>query len=273
MPFPTTTAALPFTPVVAVEFAGQLLISSSEVNPCVIGINHFAPRHEISICLIVSKPGMPPTMQPLCLNKLEENFSISLDPPNPGGGVSAYAPTPEPFRRDDPNNDEHDLRWAIDMNKLHDPDKLSTNDEGVKPCVTLSDGVLYTIDRTDPDVLQIELVCGSTTTDLVSIASNIGAIVPLTGRRKVVLAWSEPAGDQEVRLPRENDPPGTTYVISVINEPPFGTPPDNELAHYYNVLQKDDGSSIPSNRKCALLVNPSTLLMTDEIPCMPVIGP
>jgi hypothetical protein len=270
MPFQTTSEPLTLTPVVAVEFAGQLLISSREVNPCVNGINPFAPRHEISICLIISKPGFPPTIQPLCLNRLDDDFTIRVDPPNVGGsGVTAYAPTPEPFDPADQNNDIHDLRWAIDMNKLHAPDVLKTIPAGVMPGITLSDGVLYTIDK-----IEVLLACGGGQANQTTIAASIGAALSLAGAQQVILDWDEPAGPQTLALPRKTDPPNTTYIVSIINDPPFGTPRHDELAHYYNVLQKEDGSSL--SRKCEIAVPPPDAPgpeMTDEIPCMPVIGP
>ncbi|MFL6228576.1 MAG: hypothetical protein ACJ741_07325 [Pyrinomonadaceae bacterium] len=274
MPFKPTPAPLPVSPV-CVQFAGQLLISSERVSPCEIAVNHFAPLHELSLNLIVCKPGRPPTIQPLCLNRLEGDFTISVDPPYDVGGVTAYEPTPEPFRRDDPNNDPQDLRWAIDMGKMHAPDRLATNDAGVRPCVTLSDGVLYSIDIINREKMSVELACGSTTTDLVSMAESIGAVIPLEEKRQVVLAWDEPAGRQMVRLPRENDPAGTTYVVTVVNDPPYGTPPDDELGHYYNVLQRADGSTIPTDQRCQLIVSKkgTGIEKTDEIPCMPVLAP
>jgi hypothetical protein len=280
MPFDRSTVPLPTSPDVTVELTGLLLfMPANNSSSCAIGVHRTAPDHKLEIALVVCEPGKPPCLVPLHSGNLEsEPFSIRVTPDS--HRVSAWKPTLLPFDRANPANDETDLQWAVDINQMH-PEGL--NCINVHPCVTIYDGIFYTRKKSKEEKVDVDLVRGTSHTNLHSIAGTIGVAITLSGQSKVLLDWRNSAGPQTENLPREGDLPGTTYVLSIRNvpPPPATTPGHNEMAHYYEVLRRLDGSEVPAEQKFDLNVTLKPveetrpgIRKTDEIPCMPTIfGP
>jgi hypothetical protein len=291
MPLRTTPTPPPLLPTVTVLFIGQLLIDSSGATPCNIRVNYKADVHDLSISLIVTEPGKSPSSIILHHGKLQrENFSVKVIsatyPNGVPGGVTAYHPgTPNPA-------DELDFSRALSLSLMHQPGSVIVNTGLAEPGIALYNGVLYTHKKTG-DALDIALLCGSSTKTLNGIAARIAAALPLAAGQQVSLDWYDSGKPLKKLLPREGDDPGTTYVVSIINEPPQGAPtPHDEMEQYYKVLLKADGSAIGDGEKCQLnvskhlkanessagksrLVEPEVKerRMTDEIPCMPLLVP
>jgi hypothetical protein len=276
-PFKKWSGQLPTLPTVKVVFSGLLLIRAGANNSCDIGVHRWAdtPPHTLRIALTIMKPGEDPIEFLYFSGLLDKNpFSITVTPPS-GDGISAYLPSPTPFKRDEPANQKEDLRWALNVNWLH-PNDVEVVPDGITPGITLNEGVLYSYFRTAKDDPKLELR-GPKNYDLPSIGSKVGAAIPLTGSGQVILKWSEHGIPQNRALPRQGDPLGTRYIISISNEPTSsGAAGHDELEQYYKVLQKKStGTQFPPNEKHTLKVIPkqTPLLKTDEIPCMPILGP
>ncbi len=269
MPFNTTTThPLTAAAKVTVEFKGLLLLKPDGNNGCEIGIHRFSSTHMFQVILIVRKPERAPTLVRLVTGPLTRPFAINVTPP-PCMGVQAFAPTPEPFDRSNPNrtNNNLDFRWAINMRTPHP--NADFND-GAHPVATMNAGILYTptLSRTS---LDPRLVPAPTTADTPQIrlrrfSANLAAAICLPADGQVDLSWEESG---ELKLPRPSDPEETTYTISLLNEPPaFGLSSHDELDLYYSVLQVNGEPILAPRYHLDLnLGNPST----DEIPCMPIV--
>jgi hypothetical protein len=259
---PTTTQPLTACAQITVRFAGLLLLRPDAENNCEVGIHRFNNDHTFQIMLIVRKPQRPPTLIRLVTGALTRPFAIDVTP-NPGTGVQAFAPTPAPFLRNAPNNNELDYRWALDLRTIH---ANADFNDGARPVATLNAGTLYTPTVTRL-VLNPQLVQGLIRTPLHRFSADLAAALP-TGST-VELSWDELGEPRRVTLPRPLDPQGTTYTISLINDPPvFGAAAQDELDLYYRVLV-DSGTPIPINKRCRIAYSPGPT--TDEIPCMPVV--
>src|SRR5688572_28454179 len=151
MPFQTTVTEPRMNPLVAVTFAGLMVLRPGPNNTCEVGIHRVNTSHEIRVTLIIRKPHRQPTLLSLLQGPLEAPVLIShLPDPDPlMGRFSVFAPTPEPFKRDDPTNNEFDYRWAVNVAQRHPGVDLNA---GAQPLVTLKTGILYTPHRTIPDL-------------------------------------------------------------------------------------------------------------------------
>ena len=237
MPFPT----IPIQPLTAianvtVRFAGLMLLKPDGTpnNGCEIGIHRFTSDHSFQIILIVRKPQRPPTLIRLVTGALTRPFAINAS--NPGTGVQTFAPSPAAFVRNNPSNNELDFRWALDMGAMHAG--VDFND-GARPVATLNAGVLYTPTLTRPS-LNPQLEQGSPVriTPLHRFAADLAAAINLRVDSTVDLTWDELGDERNFTLPRRFDPPGTTYTISLMNDPPtMGAASHEELSLYYKVLQ------------------------------------
>jgi hypothetical protein len=274
MPFTKTTAPLPTSASVTVKFFGLMFIRpSNDSSFCDIAVLHSssAPNHKLEIELMVEDPAAPQPPNPILLHAgpiTGKPFTIRVDPQT-HAGVFAYKPTPPPFFRDNPGNNELDFQWTIDINELH-PDGLSVKDAEVHPGITMTDGIFYSLKTTEETTVKIILIRGMQKIDLHRIAGSIAAVIPFTGRNQAVLEWCENGLAKTLNLPRSGDPPNTSYSVLVRNLPPPKTPFHDELASYYNALTRFDGNPIPPELRYTLPISGET---SDEIPCMPVGGP
>ena len=264
MPYRTTTTPPSTNAKVTVKFAGLLLLKPGATNGCEIGIHRFSNIHTFQIMLIVNKPQRPSTLIRLLNGPLTRPLAISVIP-DPGTGVQAFAPTPEPFVRNNATNDVLDYRWALNLRKLH---PTADFNDGARPVALLNAGVIYTPNLTNPGFAP-ELVQGTTTTPLYRLAADLAAAIDLTAGSLVALSWFELGDPQTLILPRPSDPPDTTYTISLLNDPPIISPPaHDELALYYKVLEVN-GAPIPNSARSSLNFNYDS--NTDEIPCLSVL--
>jgi hypothetical protein len=262
MPFTETNTPPVTKPKVTVRFAGLMLLKPGDNNTCEIGIHKFSSTHMFQVMLIVSKPDRPPTLLRLFTGPLTAPFAISASAP--GSGFQAFAATAAPFVRNDPNNHELDYRWALDLTSLHP--NADFND-GARPVVTLNAGVLYTPTLTRSG-LGLDLVQGNAKKPQHRVAADLAASIEVPSNNVVRLAWSDLGDPQTLDLPRSLDPEGTTYTISLMNDPPISSPAvHDELALYYKVLEVN-GAPVPDVDRGRLNVKDAQ--KTDEIPCLPV---
>jgi hypothetical protein len=273
-----STSRLPKSPTVTVLFKGLVVIAGINDDgktDGLIGLHRLTDDHFLIIEIRgVRKDGTEFLVTRHVGPLSGKDMSIGIDPPT-NTGILAYEPGSTTFDRKSKTNKDEDFRWKVDMN---DPDyfhneKLAMFLPGVKPCIYLNDGVLHTAVLTGEISAQAIPPGGGAHKPLVRLASVIGAAIETNERQRVLLDWG--TGETPLILPRLVDPPDTTYVISVRNEPLAISPtPDkshDELEHYYEVLRKhQDGSALPKAERFMLAISRGT----DEIPCMPaVLGP
>ena len=264
----TTTRDIPATNAgVTVKFAGLMLLKPNENNGgCDIGIHRLSETHALQVIVVVSKPDRPPSLIRLVTGTLTQPFAINVTP-DPGTGVQVFARGADPFDRTK-NNNELDFRWAINMQQLHQDADFNG---GARPVATLNAGTLYTSNLT-PVELTPELVNGVTRTPLPRFSADLAAAIDLSNATTVELSWNLDSGERRtLRLPRPNDPPRTTYTVTLLNDPPAPITSifsHDELAHYYEVLEVN-GQPIPGTNQYRISYNGSPT--TDEIPCMPVV--
>lgn len=274
MPFSATNTVPKIDATVTVKFAGLLLLKAGEGNTCEVGVHHLSPDHVFQAMLVVNAPGRPLELTRLVTGRLPTQLSINLVPA-PESGFQLFAQ--EPFVRDRPGNHDFDYRWAINMRKLNPKADFT---DAARPGVSLNAGILYSSKLTGT-TLRPELInpppppqpssgpeqAGSTLKPLHRFAADLAVAIDIPDTSVLEIRWNERGLD----LPREDDPEGTTYTISLMNDPPSGGPvPHDELGLYYDVLE-EDGEPIPLARQFRFKPRPTA---TDAIPCMPVtVGP
>jgi hypothetical protein len=265
MPFAITNIEPRTDAKVSVKFAGLLLLRPNG-STCEVGVNRFTTTHEFQVTLVIQKPNRPPTLIRLTTGPLTAPFNISADPV-PLAGFSVFER--EPFDRSSSSH-ELDYRWALNLRDKH-PD--ADYNEGAYPPVILNAGVLYTSTLTR-EGLEPQLNKPPEQDLLNRVAADLAVAIDLPCNGKVNLDWSELGAPQHLELPRENDPEGTIYTISLMNDPPLTSIVEHEeLKLYYKVLQVPTATAgvapIAENERWRLDVPDQS--RTDEIPCLPIV--
>ena len=266
MPFTRTTNPPSTNAKVTVEFAGLMSLEAGENNSCIVGVHRWTYTHTFQATLIVCKPDRPPSLVRLFTGPLTGAFLIRLDPDPNQGSFRAFAPTDDPFVRSAAaNNHDFDYRWAINMREYHT--ETQTND-GASPGGTLMTGVLYTPTLTRPGMNPQLVRAGSNPRELYRISADLAAAIETPDGTQVWLQWRELGETKHLTLPRAYDPEGTTYIVSLLNDPPIGTPvAHDEIELYYKILETN-AEPIPDDEQWRLEY--VHFEKTDEIPCMPI---
>jgi hypothetical protein len=170
------------------------------------------------------------------------------------------------------------------MRKLNPKADFTDN---ARPGVTLNAGILYSSKLTSPE-LDPELItptpdpqrpnsgpqqAGAAPRKLHKFAADLAVAIEVPAGSNLVIGWQQSGKQKLLNLPRGTDDPGTTYTISLMNDPPSTsiTVPHDELGLYYDVLE-EGGAAIPPARRFSLKTPQAPA--TDAIPCMPVtVGP
>jgi hypothetical protein len=268
MPFTPTDVEPATNSKVTVTFAGLLLLRQGPGNSLEIGIHKFSNSHSFEAILIINKPNRPPTLIRIVPGPLFSNFVMEVDPA-PATGVQKFVASPDPFDRNHPNNNPLDYRWSFNLRSLPGHDQVDFND-GATPIATLNAGVLYTPNLTRAGLHPI-LTTGAVQTDLNRVGADLAASVPLPVGYQMKLNWSVLGENQPLVLPRDTDPPDTTYTISLINDPPAlvrGPAGHDELKEYYKVLRIGNNPVLPALQA---RLDTARNQLTDEVPCLPVV--
>jgi hypothetical protein len=275
MPFNTTTTVPDPNSPVTVKFTGLMLLKAGPNNTCEVGIHHLSEFHTFEAILVVNQPGRPLTLVRLFSGPLSAPVSIRRAPAPPAG-FQVFAQ--EPFSRNNGSSHEFDHRWALNPRSWHPGVDF---DEGANPILTLNAGILYASNLTR-EGLNPGLVPAPSPTSLPNpkkqraiqplhgFAADLAVAIDVTPPNSgLFIEWDEAGTRQTVQLPRAIDPAGTTYTISLMNEPLSTTAPaHDELSLYYNVLRAN-GNRVPLSRQLRIQVEDPG--RSDEVPCMPVI--
>ena len=283
MPFSTTNTIPKFNATCTVKFAGLMLLKAGEGNTCEVGVHRLSAFHAFQAMLVVNQPGKTLELSRLITGPLTAPLTIDLVPA-PESGFQLFAQ--EPFGRENERSHRFDYRWAINMRKLNPKADFTDN---ARPGVTLNAGILYSSKLTSPD-LEPELIsakpptsgpqppssgpqqAGSAPKKLHKFAADLAVAIDVPDGSNLVIGWQESNQQKILNLPRETDEPGTTYTISLMNDPPTAgiTVPHDELGLYYDVLE-EGGAPIPLAKQFRFKTREEA---TDAIPCMPVtVGP
>lgn len=263
MAFNRTNAVPAVNSTVTVKLTGLLLLKAGPNNTCEIGVHRFSAFHSFLAMLVVNKPNLPLTFIRLTSGPLTAPMSIDLLPA--GAGFQVFAQ--DPFDRTSQNTHELDHRWSINMRSKH---AAADFDDGARPMVTLNCGTLYTSNLTRPNLnpqLVTATVSATPPEPLTRFAADLAVAIDIPQNGVLSISWEELGDPENLDLPRDTDPAGTTYTILLMNEPPTSNPlPHDELALYYKVLRQN-GNRIPENQQFRLQVPPAR---ADEAPCMPI---
>lgn len=295
MPYHDSTE-LPDDPAIKIFLQGQLILQPLEDFICDIGVNRCATNHQFSFELRQRMVDytIPDVVIMRILGKIEPpGVTIDLEPESEAG-VKRFVPTEE-FARDDDDADPQDFRWLVDLSgeEFHNANVV-INGNDTQPAITIMDGIFYTAQRTDPDVVEIKRRGGATGRSVAKdevvlnrIASMMGVNIylPDDGSAKFKLSWMQNGEEKEIVLDKPTEESGIShYEIRIINDPPFiatdELPSHRELREYYKAI---DGVFI---RRSATNLEQTTFqpfelefgkgvtppLGSPTFPCMPVGG-
>lgn len=270
MPFTTTNTVPKIDATVTVKITGLMLLKSGAGNTCDVGVHRLSALHTFQATLIVNTPGLPLSVIRLFTGALTAPFNIDLVPA-PDSGFQLFAQ--EPFVRNGQGSHPFDYRWAINMRKVN-PAADYTDD--AKPEVTLNAGILYSSSLSRPTLQPVLVAATASRSEqpkpLHKFAADLAVAidVPDGSGSSVVVRWEESKQQRILTLPRDIDDAGTTYTISLANDPPTpAATPHDEFTLYYDVLE-EGGAPIPPERRFRLQVPAGVAPGSDAIPCMPV---
>ncbi|HKO98902.1 MAG TPA: hypothetical protein VJU86_18015 [Pyrinomonadaceae bacterium] len=266
MPFTTTSTQPSINALVTVKFAGLMLLKPGPNDTCTVGVHRWASTHTFQVILVVHKRGRPPSFIRLLTGPLNDDFVIRLNPDH-AGDFKAFAATPGTLEANNDNARDYplDYRWRLNLKQFH---PNADYNEGATPEVKLKTGVLYTSNLT-PEDLDPKLVRPDVPLPLPLkyFAADLAVAIQPPATSKVILEWRELGEPQGISLPRERDEEGTTYTVSLMNDPPISYPATHdELALYYKILMVG-GQLIPIEQRWRMTYAYNERL--DEIPCMP----
>lgn len=255
MPFDSTTQINP-NPDVKIFLDGLMLLvpaADATSKRCdVYVINHHASGHELSVEVGVDEPQPTFPFLKLGANILRSGLEISTAAP---AGVKKY----EPNGTSPPGVGP--LSEAVDFSVINPGAQVEPN--GTHPgVIKIRDGVLYAASRSG----NASFRRGSECHDRPTVGTVLAASLDLN-EGELRLTW----GANSIDLPRQDDPPGTKYIISISNSRPIPPPPGtNDFPHLYNgikgVAAADQFSLV--FKRCGDLTKG-----TPRIPCMPgVVG-
>jgi hypothetical protein len=268
-------------PSVTVLIKGQLLIRpAADGKSCRINVNsNTTSPHQLDVLVDAIFPNDTTRSEVELHGPLEDNFSIEVTPQSHGVFGFVVGNPAVPFDRFSTGNDQQDLRWAIDLQNAREFHQTQQDLVCVSEAeygIVLKDGVFYTSDRSDPASLFVDRKRASDILRMNRIGTVIGVIIELSddphNPEKVLINWKQNGTARTQELPRTGDPDGTYYSISLRNEPKSittGTTHD-ELAEYYNVVKKPNGTAFPLNEQFKLEMVQIDSHDGDRIPCMSV---
>jgi hypothetical protein len=238
MPF-ATQQDFPSAPAdVQILLTGLLLLIPQDDGSCFMAVhNTSCTAHRLSIFVHRRGSDTP-------LARFSSSLRIAVEPLT--NSIVTRFVSGDFARRE--SDDPRDSRWAVDFRALHGTGcNLAP---GTRPGINLSEGLLHSFQRTDPNSLRVELVEPQRPpAPLNRIAEKIGANIYLHAGQQVVLRWNDDVGPHELRLPEANNP-GTGYMIEIDNGPEDAGDLHNDFQEYYRIL-----TGVSPNARRDLLFN------------------
>lgn len=257
----TTTNSVPQAKV-TIKFAGLMLLKPNGPDACKIGVHRLSQEHLFQAILTKHKPNLPPTLVRLTTGSLQGQFNMYAN--RTGAAFRVFQTDNGAFDRASSSNHELDYRWGLNLSTLH---PNADYNAGATPEATLNDGVLYTSNLTRLGHKPVLTKTSGGRMELIRVTGDLAAALDLPPGKTLRLSWTDSIGSQTFDLPRQTDPLGTAYTLTLLNEPPgLIASPHDELAYYYDVLRVNGA---PITDKWQLVYEGSP--KNDEIPCLPII--
>jgi hypothetical protein len=280
MPF-NTTQVFPSEepgPDVQIFLHGLLLLRPDENSKvCEVGVHRLSLQHKLSVEVRVkgTVPPDPPLLR-LAGTLDSAGLIIGVTTGDVVGdaslGVSKFVTDNGELDHDDPNNDERDFRWALDLQKL-DPQQppMLLMTRGISPTIKIMDGLFYTARRTNPSDVEVILTnVGNADRPLKSVARIIGANVYLKDGEQLILKWFGEGETKTLTIPKKKaiDRPALIYID---NSPALmpSQPDHSEFAEYFKVITNTTAATRRFNVDFRLKGgNGGVSHGTDRAPCM-----
>jgi hypothetical protein len=243
-----TTPDLRPDPDVRIFFSGLMVLQPApNGQSCEVFVHRSAPNHQLTIEVRQKQAGKPDLIKmrhvgplPYVLQTLG---AAEGDPPIHGMSI-AVETNPKgimAFKSDQPSAEGEGLDQAINIQggEFHGGNVGEVDMLGGRPSILLNDAVLYTADKTRPE-LTINLKKNARQVrKLEPFASLIGGNIYLDQDDTVIVTWQVQGVIEELRLAKRND--GVSYEIYIVNDPLFENetlqiPEHDEFKEYYKLF-------------------------------------
>jgi hypothetical protein len=281
-----TTPDLGSNADVRIFFSGLMVLEpAANGKTCEVFVHRSAPNHQLTIEVRQKQAGKPDLIKMRHVGPLpyalQTPGAAAGDPPIHGmsievsknpKGIKAYKPG-------NPSTEGEELGLAINMEgaDYHAGSAGEIDLLSGRPSILLNDAVLYTADKTRPN-LTINLTKNNQQVKaLPPFASLIGGNIYLDEGDSVSVFWQAQGVLEDLRLEKRND--GVSYEIYIINDPLYENetlqiPAHDEFREYYKLF-----STVPQDKQFRLEVKqpaaanaaPSNDRGSTRFPCMSVL--
>ena len=282
-----TTPDLSPNPDVRIFFSGLMVLQPAKNGEsCEVFVHRSAPNHQLTIEVRQKQAGKPDLIRMRHTGPLPYALptigAVEGDTPIHGmwirvdknpKGIKAFIPG----KGASPEGEGLDQAINIQGGDFHSGRIGEVDMLGGRPSILLDDAVLYTADKTRPD-LTINLKKNNRQVKaLEPFASLIGANVYLDEGDAVNVTWQVQGVIEQLQLAKRND--DVSYEIYIVNDPPFENetlqiPEHDELHEYYKLFP-----AVPLQEQFRLEViqppvtagAPALDRGSNRIPCMSVL--
>lgn len=243
-----TTPKLETKPDVRIFFSGLMILEPSAQNKsCEVYVHRAAPNHVLTIEVREKHKNKPDLIKmrhvgplPYALPPLGappgapsiHGMSITVD--KNSKGIRAYKPG-------QPSSEGEALDLAINITgtDFHRGQAGQVDQLNGRPSIVLNDAVLYTADKTSPDLTLHLKKQDGTFRSLDPFASLIGGNIYLEDDASVIVRWQAQGLLEELKL--KKPPRGVNYEIYIVNDPLYenntlAIPQHDEFKEYYKLL-------------------------------------
>lgn len=241
-----TTPKLDPKPDIRIFFSGLMILDPSDDNQsCEVFVHRSAPNHQLTIEVREKQKKGPDLIKMRHVGPLPYALSppaFEEDPPIHGMSI-AVETNPKGIRAYDgkATKEGEALNLAINLESedFHDGATGKIDMLSGRPSILLNDAVLYTADKTSPE-LAIDLKRnGQQIRKLQPFASLIGGNIYLDDGDSVKVRWMAQGMLEELELTKPTD--GSSYEIYIVNDPLYESnamfiPAHDEFKEYYKLL-------------------------------------
>ena len=235
-------------PDVRVFFSGLMILDPSDDNQhCEVFVHRSAPNHQLTIEVREKQKQGPDLIKMRHVGPLPYALAppdFEDDPPIHGmsilvntnsKGIRAYRGKPSE------EGEALDLAINLDGEDFHNGASGKIDELNARPSILLNDAVLYTADKTSPD-LSIDLKKHGQLEPVKALqpfASLIGGNIYLDEGDSVIVKWMVQGLLEELKLTKSAK--GNSYEIYIVNDPLYESdtllvPAHDEFKEYYKLL-------------------------------------
>lgn len=280
-----TTPNLDPQPDVRIFFSGLMILHpSANSETCEVFVHRSAPNHQLTIEVREKQPVGPDLIKMRHVGPLPFAVqSIGAPPGNPPiHGMSIRVENApkgiRAFKPGQPSTEGEALDLAINLDgeDFHNGATGNIDRLNGRPSIALNDVVLYTADKTSPQLTIDLMKDNQPVRTLEPFASLIGGNIYLDDGDSVIVKWMTQGLPEDLKLTKRTD--GTSYEIYIVNDPLYESerlfiPAHDEFKEYYKLLP-----DVALNQQFRLAVkpregeNPATIERgSTKTPCMSVI--